>query len=341
MAKRGSTGLCFVVGVDKPTGMSSHDVVNRVRRIFGERRVGHTGTLDPLASGALSVCVGPATRLDKYMVGHDKTYCVKIEFGTATSTDDAGGEVIHQGEIPDEAYEEDFAREYLANLVGRHLQMPPVYSAIKVNGQRAYAAARKGNVIDLKPREIEVYDARLVSLDEGCIGRPLTWTVELSVSKGTYVRSIARDIGLDLGSFAHVRELRRTKSGALSIEDCVSLETLESVGLGAAVDPVLLLGFRILFADERQGADVSCGRFLDPSRAVLYDRVSSGNAACDMCACTGGIVESSRGLEDGELVSVVAGKRLVAVYRFDKGDRALKPDCVFSTGVVRSGDIEG
>lgn len=339
MAKRGSTGLCMVLGIDKPLGVSSHDVVNRVRRVFGERRVGHTGTLDPLASGALAVCVGPATRLDKYMVGHDKTYVVTVEFGSATNTDDAAGEVIHRGRIPDEAYDESFARDYLAKLVGRHLQMPPVFSAIKVNGQKAYAAARSGSMIELKPREVEIYAAHLVSIDAGCLERPLTWTFELEVSKGTYVRSVARDIGLDLGSYAHVASLRRIKAGSLSIDECVSLQSLEELLGNAAIDPIPLLGFRLLFASERVSEDVSCGRFIRPSEAVLYDSVVSGNPRYDACACTGGVVESERPLDDGELISVVSENLLVGIYRFDAGEGILKPDCVFSTGVVRHGDI--
>ena len=140
--RRGQSEACLVVGVDKPEGMTSHDVVNACRRIFGERRVGHTGTLDPLATGALVVCVGPATRLDAYMVGHDKTYDVRISFGVATDTDDRTGEVLRTAEIPADVCDPDFAASVLLGFLGKQKQMPPAYSAIKKGGVKACDAAR-------------------------------------------------------------------------------------------------------------------------------------------------------------------------------------------------------
>ena len=133
MTKRGSSGLSLLLAIDKPKGMTSHDVVNRVRRVFGEKRVGHMGTLDPLASGVLCVAVGPATRLDAFMSGHNKTYVMDIAFGCATTTDDAEGEVISRGEAPSDLLNEQIAREVVASLVGKGKQLPPVYSAVKVD----------------------------------------------------------------------------------------------------------------------------------------------------------------------------------------------------------------
>lgn len=159
--KRGASGLSLVVGVDKPVGMSSHDVVNRCRALFGEKRVGHTGTLDPLASGVLPICVGPATRLAAFLTEHDKHYRVSIAFGVATDTDDAAGEIIRSGEAKAQLRDPSFARAFLEGLKGCHKQLPPVYSAIKVQGEKACDAARKGRIIDLAPRDIEVYDACL------------------------------------------------------------------------------------------------------------------------------------------------------------------------------------
>ena len=130
--KRGTTDLCLVLAVDKPSGMTSHDVVSRARRIFGEKRIGHTGTLDPLASGVLPLCVGPATRLDQFLTGHDKSYVVSVVFGAATDTDDCDGEVIRTGVVPDEVFDPFFASVFVGGLVGKSKQLPPVYSAIKV-----------------------------------------------------------------------------------------------------------------------------------------------------------------------------------------------------------------
>ena len=149
--KRGESGLSLVVGVDKPSGMTSHDVVNRCRRIFGEKRVGHTGTLDPLASGVLPICIGPATRLGAYLTGHDKAYRATIAFGVGTDTDDCEGTVTRTGEAPVEAGDRSFAEQAVEQMLGPQKQMPPAYSAIKVNGKKSYEAAREGHIIELSP----------------------------------------------------------------------------------------------------------------------------------------------------------------------------------------------
>ena len=169
--KRGSSGLSLLVGVNKPEGMSSHDVVNRCRRIFGERRCGHTGTLDPFATGALPICVGPATRLDQFMTAHDKRYRVRIGFGFETTTDDKMGEPTESAAVPAYLLDEEFARERTAMLVRKHLQVPPQYSAIKVAGKKAYEVARKGGEVQLEPREIEVYQAEFLGMMEDVILR--------------------------------------------------------------------------------------------------------------------------------------------------------------------------
>ena len=197
--KRGDTDLCLVLAVDKPSGMTSHDVVSRARRIFGEKRVGHTGTLDPLASGVLPLCVGPATRLDQFLTGHDKSYVVSVVFGAATDTDDCDGEVIRTGVVPDEVFDPFFASVFVGGLVGKSKQLPPVYSAIKVGGTKACDAARKGRVIDLAPRDIEVYSAELLGIGGADGAEPARWDIAFKVSKGTYIRALARDIGHSLG----------------------------------------------------------------------------------------------------------------------------------------------
>ena len=192
--KRGTTDLCLVLAVDKPSGMTSHDVVSRARRIFGEKRIGHTGTLDPLASGVLPLCVGPATRLDQFLTGHDKSYVVSVVFGAATDTDDCDGEVIRTGVVPDEVFDPFFASVFVGGLVGKSKQLPPVYSAIKVGGTKACDAARKGRVIDLAPRDIEVYSAELLGIGGADGTEPARWDIAFKVSKagGSFVQ-IHRD----------------------------------------------------------------------------------------------------------------------------------------------------
>ena len=211
--KRGLSGLSLVVGVNKPAGMSSHDVVNRCRSIFGERRVGHTGTLDPMATGVLPICVGPATRLGAYLTGHDKRYRVSIAFGAGTDTDDAAGTVVRTGEVPDRVLDPEFAAAFVASLVGRRKQMPPAYSAIKVNGKKSYEAARAGNIIDLAPRDIEVYDARLLGVHEGDGEElPLVGRVVRGVEGHLHPLARARR-GRGAGMPAHVAALERTELG--------------------------------------------------------------------------------------------------------------------------------
>lgn len=331
--KRGESGICCIVGVDKPQGMSSHDVVNAVRRTFGERRVGHTGTLDPLATGALAVCVGPATRLDAFMVGHDKTYDVRIAFGVATDTDDAEGEPIAVKPVPAEVCNADFARAHLAGLVGCHKQLPPAYSAIKQNGVKAYEAARAGKVIELTPRDIEIYSAELLGLETDPASDVLYWDVRLAVSKGTYIRSIARDVGVALGTAAHVATLRRVVAGPLDVADCLPLDVLEQRGIDAAIDPVYLLGYRMAFLTDEQAAAVRNGQKLSPRAVTLFDAPQHVDASD--CGPRRAAHPNPQPLAPGELVSLVHENCLVALYEASAQVTALAPRCVFSQGVTR------
>lgn len=317
--------------------MSSHDVVNRCRRIFGERRVGHTGTLDPLAKGALLVCVGPATRLDPFFTEHDKSYRFRVSFGIGTDTDDAAGEVIKRGDAPACVLDGEYASRFVEGLVGKQKQMPPVYSAIKVDGQRSYKAARAGKIIDLAPRDIEIYEAGLEGIvPEGDDGLP-AWDVTVSVSKGTYIRSLARDIGNMIGCPAYVSRLERTQAGALDLLECVTLETLEERGVLAALDPVKLLGFRFVFADEAMAQAVSNGSALPVEACDVFERRRSSMDA-ELCACTAGVRQSAQPFTSGEIISVIAENKLVALYEYDGACSVLKPRCVFAVGVSRGRD---
>ena len=331
--KRGESGLSLLVAVDKPIGLSSHDVVNRVRQVFGERRVGHTGTLDPLASGVLPLCIGPATRLDKYLTGHDKSYRVDITFGFETTTDDSEGEPTVLGEADEDLFREDAAQAFIVTTIGMHEQVPPQYSAIKINGKKAYEVARKGGEAALEPRIIQVYDADLhdCRTDEST-GMPI-WSVDFSVSKGTYIRALARDIGRAVGCPAHVSALRRLNVGSISLEDCVSLQTLEQLGTQAALDPVAVLGFRYAFADDFQKA-VSTGGVL-PLNALALNEPPTFFVDDDLDTCTTSVVPSTDGPFNGEIVSIVLQNRLKALYEYVGAKGQWKPDCVFSTPVIR------
>lgn len=293
--KRGESGLSGILAIDKPAGMTSHDVVNRVRRAAGERRVGHAGTLDPAATGLLVVCVGPAARLTTYLTGHDKSYRATIVFGASTATDDAEGEVVQTADVPVELNDPAFAREALAGLVGEHDQVPPAFSAVKRDGKRAYEVARKGGQVELEARRVRIDDARLLGV--AAIGGPLRWEVELDVSKGTYIRSIARDLGERLGTRAHLGALRRLSAGSLSLERAVALDAVEQAGPqgveGLFCDPVAALSLpRVELA-------------ADKVEALGQGKVLAAPDACD-------------GLPEGP-VAVTCGTRLLSVHQLEGG----------------------
>ena len=208
-----------VLVVDKPIGLTSHDVVQVIRRGTGIRRAGHTGTLDPRASGVLVVLVGPAVRLSEYVSASDKRYQSTIRLGSSTSTYDAEGEVTGKPVSIDDLDEEMF-EDILQTFVGEIEQKPPAHSAIKVGGKKAYELARKGEEVELEPRMINVYSLELLEW------APPEVVIDVFCSSGTYVRSLANDLGEKLNVGAHLVGLRRTKSGRFTLRDAVSLRRL-------------------------------------------------------------------------------------------------------------------
>jgi tRNA pseudouridine55 synthase len=208
-----------VLVVDKPVGLTSHDVVQIIRRGTGIRRAGHTGTLDPRASGVLVVLIGPAVRLSEYVSASDKRYQATIRLGSSTDTYDAEGTITGSSSLED-VTEEKF-EEILQQFVGEIEQVPPPYSAIKVKGKKAYEMAREGEEVDLEPRKIHVYSLEVLEW------APPEVVVDVYCSSGTYVRSLANDLGLKLGCGAHLVGLRRTKSGRFTLRDAVPLRRLQ------------------------------------------------------------------------------------------------------------------
>jgi len=207
-----------VLVVDKPVGLTSHDVVQIIRRGTGIRRAGHTGTLDPRASGVLVVLIGPAVRLSEFVSAEDKRYQATIHLGSSTDTYDAEG-VTSQPEVPVDISREAFT-ELLQQFIGDIEQVPPPYSAVKVQGERAYNMARRGEEVDLAPRIIHVHSLDLLEW------APPEVVIDVHCSSGTYVRSLAHDIGEQLGIGAHLVGLRRTRSGRFTLRDAVSLRRL-------------------------------------------------------------------------------------------------------------------
>lgn len=206
--------------IDKPTGLTSHDVVDYVRSVYQEKRVGHAGTLDPNASGLLIVAVGrdDTKKLGKLTTGTTKSYIGEITLGTKTTTDDSEGQVIEEKDV--RALSEIELQKILDSFLGKQSQIPPIYSAIKKNGVKAYDSARAGIQIEMEPREITIFSIKLLKFESPKL------VVECEVSAGTYIRALARDIGEKLGTNAHLSALRRTKIGDYTIANAVALEDL-------------------------------------------------------------------------------------------------------------------
>lgn len=264
-----SPGLLLV---DKPGGMTSHDVVARARRALGTRKIGHAGTLDPLATGLLVLGVEGATRLLTFIVGLDKTYEATIRLGVSTDTDDADGQTVTTTDAS--SLSSDAIRDAIGPLTGRISQVPSTYSAIKVDGRRAYDRARAGETVELKAREVTVsrFDVR----DERRTDGSIDLDVVVDCSSGTYIRSLARDLGAALGVGGHLTALRRTRIGPFGVADAAAIDAIaDQPLLSPASAAEAVLGRFDVTADEardlRHGKRLTgaAGRLpADPSAAI-------------------------------------------------------------------------
>ncbi|HXF64131.1 MAG TPA: tRNA pseudouridine(55) synthase TruB [Caldilineaceae bacterium] len=219
-----------------PRLLTSHDVVQQVRRWSGQRRIGHTGTLDPMASGVLVLCLGQATRLVEYYQGHDKTYLAEVRLGAATDTYDATGRVTETAPIP--PLETATIERVLSRFQGDLLQTPPAYSALKQGGEALYRKARRGEAVATAPRRVIIYHLELLAWRP-----PDRLSVRVRCSAGTYLRSLAHDLGIALGTVAHLVALRREVAGAFTLDHAHTLEAVQqAAGQGALADLLLPMG---------------------------------------------------------------------------------------------------
>jgi tRNA pseudouridine55 synthase len=232
-----------VMIIDKPAGMTSHDVVAQVRRVTGQRRVGHTGTLDPFATGVLVTLVGRATRLAQFLSGADKEYVAVIRLGHATDTGDITGVPIEAaaGAQTTRRFSKAEIESAFASLRGEIEQTPPMYSAKKVGGRKLYELARRGQEIERKPVRVNVSTFEsLAPDDDGLITAQDDLRVRVVCSAGTYIRTLAEDFGMKLGIGAHVAELRRTRAGRFSIAAAVTLDQLTALAESQEIDAALI-----------------------------------------------------------------------------------------------------
>ena len=244
--------------VDKPEGPSSFQVIAKLRRILRTRAIGHAGTLDPLATGLLVVLVGNYTRLSQYLTAADKRYEARVTFGLRTSTDDREGEPLESAS-PD-GLDIDFLRDQLKLMHGMQEQTPPAYSAISVNGERLYAKARRGEQVEVPSRQVMIHELRWLGFALPHLD------LDIACSKGTYIRAIARDLGVRVGVPAHLGALRRTQSGAYDLRNGVSLADLESAENPRSylrVGPEAIMGMPVVPVSQTQVTALEHGQTIE------------------------------------------------------------------------------
>ncbi|MBQ7793372.1 MAG: tRNA pseudouridine(55) synthase TruB [Clostridia bacterium] len=222
-----------IILIDKPLGKTSHDMVYFVRRLTGIKKVGHTGTLDPDASGVLPVCIGRATKVCDMLTASDKKYCATLVLGKTTDTQDASGNVLTEHEV--NVTEGDIKR-IIGGFIGEIEQIPPMFSAIKKDGKKLYELARKGITVEREPRKVIIHSIDILEIDL----ENNTVSIDVHCSKGTYIRTLCEDIGLKLGCGAYMQTLRRTESGGFLIDKCKTLDELKDIADKGQLDSVII-----------------------------------------------------------------------------------------------------
>ncbi len=307
MPKRNNNGPPPVNGfinLFKPPGITSMDALRKVKRITGQRKVGHGGTIDPLASGVLPICFGQATRLMDFVVGSSKRYVMEVKLGVATTTFDAEGEVVATGELDNVTRE--MVDSALQSFLGRTEQVPPMYSAVKFQGQRLYKLARAGIEVERKARLVEIYTIQVLDFS------PPNLSLDVECGQGAYMRTLAADLGERLGCGAHVAELVRCSCGGFHSEQSVTLEALEEAGAS------------------------NWKQFLKPIDWVLKDlrSISVGRQAETYLRNGQSVNLSGPVVDAGYLESFRAygnDGRFLALVRFDRAGNAWRPLKVFHT----------
>lgn len=212
-----------IIIINKHKGCTSHDIVYKVKKMFNEK-VGHTGTLDPMATGVLPLLIGKGTQCSKYLINHDKIYNVTLQLGEKTDTADSEGKVIETKEVKEETLKKENIEKIFEKFKGKQEQIPPIYSAIKVNGKKLYEYARKGQEVEIKPRKIKIYNIELLNINE----KQKQIEFQVSCSKGTYIRSLCEDIAQRLETVGYMLELKRIQVGNFNIKEAITIEQLEN-----------------------------------------------------------------------------------------------------------------
>lgn len=283
-----------VINIHKEKGFTSHDVVAKLRGIIGQKKIGHTGTLDPDATGVLPVCLGKATKLCDMLTDKNKTYQTVMLLGKVTDTQDISGEVLSEGDISH--LTEEKVLDYIDSFVGAYEQIPPMYSALKVNGKKLYELAREGIEIERKARPVTIYDIKVLAIDLPYV------TMEVSCSKGTYIRTLCHDIGAKLGCGACMNELIRTKVSRFVLEESYTLEQVREIKEAGKLDAILV-AIDAMF-DEYEAVSMQ-----EEFAPLVYN----GNSFLPKH------LAEQKWWEDGRMVRVYDHKgRFLAVYKYEK-----------------------
>lgn len=220
-----------ILVVNKDKDMTSHDVVSLLRKKLKMKRIGHTGTLDPLATGVLPICIGNATRVSDYIMKQGKSYIATLEFGKSTTTYDSEGDVVNISE--NKIFTLSQVENVLKTFIGEIEQIPPIYSAIKIKGKKLYEYARDGKDVNIEPRKVKIYDIKIKSLNNERL------TIEVSCSKGTYIRTLVNDIGLKLNTYAFMTDLIRTRVGNFHLKDSITIDEIQKCSIEQITDRLI------------------------------------------------------------------------------------------------------
>ncbi|MCJ7664846.1 MAG: tRNA pseudouridine(55) synthase TruB [Desulfobacterales bacterium] len=315
---RGANGIAVV---DKPAGISSYDVVRKLKQLLPGVKIGYLGTLDPLATGVLPVLLGEGTKLAPFLEAGHKVYEAALRLGVVTDTQDKEGQVLQSVELGAYDLSPHKIEEVIRQFRGRIMQLPPMYSALKQKGEPLYRLARRGEEAERAPREVEIYELQVTRID------PPSLHLYIECSKGTYIRTVAHDIGGELGCGAHVAALRRTRSGPFSIEDALSLEAIEALLKAGKLKERIIplaqaMGFLpVVEVGEADALQISNGQVITLAGASCRsgeDARQGGRQEVPQGAQQGG-------RKEGEVVRVVAkkGGGLVAVGAIQPGEKGL------------------
>lgn len=292
----------------KERGLTSHDCVSQLRKILKYKKIGHAGTLDPGVEGVLPICIGQATKLSEYLMEAGKTYEAVVSIGRSTTTEDAEGETVEQ-DLTHKQISREQLLQALSKLTGEIVQIPPMYSAVKVNGVRLYEYARKGMVVERPSRKVTIYELQLLDNREIYEGHEITFPIRVKCSKGTYIRTLAVQIGELLGYPSHMASLVRTASGNFTQTDCVTFCDVEKAVEEGTVDKLLL----------------------PMERALASYPFIEVDASNEKQICNGQILKLHSLLKQNEKIVFVRNGKLVAVYKKHPAKPGLmKPDKVFS-----------